>query len=164
MARIPPTPVPPPFSSIRARRRRWLAAKHLIVLRPSCRARASKSVPLGSERSSRGSLRRLLEHPLRQASEARWTFTGDCGGVRTSASKSIRRRRARIRMDEDKPRERDSQLPGLASAKRILAHQDPSPRRRAPMSAQRRGRQFFWPPFARKPLIILDSEKRTEIF
>ena len=32
-----------------------------------------------------------------------------------------RGRQARIRMDEDKPRERDTQLPGLASAKRFLA-------------------------------------------
>jgi hypothetical protein len=34
-------------------------------------------------------------------------------------------------MDEDKPRERDTQLPGLASAERILAHEDRSPRGRA---------------------------------
>ena len=34
-------------------------------------------------------------------------------------------------VDEDKPRERDTQSPALASAKRILAHEDPSPRRGA---------------------------------
>jgi hypothetical protein len=67
-------------------------------------------------------------------------------------------------MDEDKPRKRDSQLTGVGSAKRILAHKDRSPRQRAAISAQWRGRRFFLAAFARKPLIILDSEKTFEIF
>jgi hypothetical protein len=66
-------------------------------------------------------------------------------------------------MDEDKPRERDTQLPALASAKRILAHEDRSPRRRATHVRPHGAVGVFLPPFARKPLIILDSEKRNEI-
>jgi hypothetical protein len=84
----------------------------------------------------------------------------DCEGAPQSRSGG---RQARIRMDEDKPRKRDTQLPGLGSAKRILAHKDRSPRRRDPCPPHG-GRRFFWPPFARKPLIIIDSGKPVEIF
>jgi hypothetical protein len=66
-------------------------------------------------------------------------------------------------MDEDKPRERDTQLPGLASAKPVLAHQDRSPRRGATHVRPTVRSVIFLPPFARNPLIILDSEKWNEI-
>jgi hypothetical protein len=66
-------------------------------------------------------------------------------------------------MDEDKPRERDTQSPALASAKRILAHGDPSPRRRAAHVRPHGAVGVFLRPFVRKPLIILDSGKRNEI-
>jgi hypothetical protein len=65
-------------------------------------------------------------------------------------------------MDEGKTRKRERT--GSASAKRILAHEKPLARAaRDPVSAQRRARHFS-PGFARKLLIILDSEKGIEIF
>jgi hypothetical protein len=65
-------------------------------------------------------------------------------------------------MDEDKRRERDRQLPGLASAKRILAQEDRSLGGATHVRPTVRS-AIFLPSFARKPLIILDSGKRTEI-
>jgi hypothetical protein len=54
--------------------------------------------------------------------------------------------------------------PGWRSAKRMLARQDRSPRRRATPVRPAAPSAIFLPPFARKPLIILDSGKGNEIF
>jgi|HubBroStandDraft_1064217.scaffolds.fasta_scaffold539485_2 hypothetical protein len=64
-------------------------------------------------------------------------------------------------MDEDK---RETQLSKLASAKRILLPEDRSPRRGATQVGPTARSAIFLPPFARKPLIILDSGKGSEIF
>jgi hypothetical protein len=75
------------------------------------------------------------------------------------------RRKERIGMDQDKPRKRDTQLPGSASAKPILAHKNRWPGRRAtPCPPQGAIGNFFLAAYARKPLIILDSGKENEIF
>jgi hypothetical protein len=106
----------------------------------------------------------MIRSPLdeRTARRLRRTLTRQLRRVRRPAARSIGRPQARIRMDEDKRRERDRQLPGLASAKRILAQEDRSLGGATHVRPTVRS-AIFLPSFARKPLIILDSGKRTEI-